>query len=166
MELIRSVLLHRLRPSPHYSWVGSCITFFEACSAFTRVTTCRLAKSPYATFYIGGSGGFVASTAAPIATGWSDPVPGRVYLPLWSSALHGALKSDYINCVVGAFLESLAGNSRQRVPEPEGPQQAIQEPSKARSAIPTNLQLKGRARTRTPQFQCSSAKNATDSTFG
>ena len=87
MEPIRSVLLHRRRPSPHYSWVGSCITFFEACSAFTRVTTCRLAESPYATLYTGGSGGFVTSTAAPIATGWSDPVPGRVYLPLWSSAL-------------------------------------------------------------------------------
>jgi hypothetical protein len=73
MELIRSLLLHQLRPSPHYSWVDSCITFFEACSAFTRVTTCRLAKSPYATFYTGGSDGFVVSTAAPIATGWSDP---------------------------------------------------------------------------------------------
>ena len=90
MELIRSVLLHRRRPSPDYSWVGSCINSFEACSAFTRVTTCRLAKSPYATLYTGGSGGFVASTAAPIATGWSDPVPGRVYLPLWFSAFHGA----------------------------------------------------------------------------
>jgi hypothetical protein len=40
----------------------------------------------FATFYTGGSGGFVAFTAAPIATGWSDPVPGRVFLPLWSSA--------------------------------------------------------------------------------
>ena len=27
------------------------LTFFEACSAFTRVTACRLAKSPYATLY-------------------------------------------------------------------------------------------------------------------
>ena len=71
----------RRRPSPHYSWVGSCITSFEACSAFTHVTTCRLAKSPYATLYTGGSGGFVASTAAPIATGWSDPVPGRAFHP-------------------------------------------------------------------------------------
>lgn len=54
---------------------------FVACSAFTHVTTYRLAKSPYATLYTGGSGGFVASTAAPIATGWSDPVPGRVFHP-------------------------------------------------------------------------------------
>src|ERR1017187_7751875 len=73
--------LHRLRPSPDYSWVGSCIISFEACSAFTHVTTCRLAKSPYATLYTGGSDGFVTSTAAPIATGWNDPVPGRVFHP-------------------------------------------------------------------------------------
>src|SRR6059058_5234105 len=99
-DSLMTALLHRLRPSPDYSWVGSCINSFEACSAFTRVTTCRLAKSPYATLYTGGSGGFVAATAAPIATGWSDPVPGRVYLPLWSSAFHGALKSPvYVNCV-------------------------------------------------------------------
>jgi hypothetical protein len=78
--------LHRLRPSPDYSWVGSCIISFEACSAFTHVTTCRLTKSPYATLYTGGSDGFVVSTAAPIATGWSDPVPGRVFIPLWTSA--------------------------------------------------------------------------------
>ena len=35
----------------------------------------------YATLYTGGSGGFVVSTAAPIATGWSDPVPGRAFYP-------------------------------------------------------------------------------------
>jgi len=46
MELIRSLLLHRLRPSPDYSWVSSCIISFVACSAFTHVTTYRLAKSP------------------------------------------------------------------------------------------------------------------------
>jgi hypothetical protein len=80
MDLIRSLLLHPLRPSPDYSWVGSCIISFVACSAFTHVTTYRLAKSPYATLYTGGSDGFVAFTAAPIATGWSDPVPGRAFL--------------------------------------------------------------------------------------
>src|ERR1035437_5959017 len=73
--------LHRMRPSPDYSWVGSCIISFEACSAFTHVTTCRLTKSPYATLYPGGSDGFVVSPAAPIATGWSDPVPGRAFHP-------------------------------------------------------------------------------------
>jgi hypothetical protein len=72
---------HRLRPSPDYRWVGTCIISFEACSAFTRVTTCRLAESPYATLFTGGFSGFVASTAAPIATGRSDPVPGRVFHP-------------------------------------------------------------------------------------
>ncbi|MGA8656875.1 MAG: hypothetical protein WB586_12070, partial [Chthoniobacterales bacterium] len=30
-----------------------------------------------ATLYTGGSDGFVSSAAAPIATGWSEPVPGR-----------------------------------------------------------------------------------------
>jgi hypothetical protein len=43
-----------------------------------------------ATLYTEGSNGFVASTAASIATGWNEPVPGRVYLPLWISAFHGA----------------------------------------------------------------------------
>ena len=42
----RSVLIARRRPSPNFGWVGSCIMVFEACSAFTRVTACRLAKSP------------------------------------------------------------------------------------------------------------------------
>src|ERR1022692_4651628 len=75
------VPFHRRRPSPDYRWVSSCIISFEACSAFTRVTTCSLAESPYATLSTGGFSGFVASTAAPIATGWSDPVPGRVFPP-------------------------------------------------------------------------------------
>src|ERR1035438_8517665 len=39
---------------------------------------------------IEGSDDFVASAAASIATGWSDPVPGWELHPLWSSAFHGA----------------------------------------------------------------------------
>ena len=61
---------------------------FRGPPTFTRVTTCRLAKSPYATFYIGGSGGFVAPPPLSSYRVGSDPVPGRVYLPLWSSAFH------------------------------------------------------------------------------
>jgi hypothetical protein len=37
---------HQLRPSPKPGRVGSCISRFEACSAFTKVTACTLAKSP------------------------------------------------------------------------------------------------------------------------
>jgi len=34
---------------------------------------------------------FVASPVASIATGWSEPVPGRDLHPMKSSAFHGAL---------------------------------------------------------------------------
>jgi len=40
----------------------------------------------YATLYTEGSSKFVVSSAASIATGWSDPVPGWDLHPLWSSA--------------------------------------------------------------------------------
>jgi len=39
-------LAQRQRPSPKFRRVGSHVTLFEACSAFTRVTACTLAKSP------------------------------------------------------------------------------------------------------------------------
>src|SRR5215472_18620872 len=40
------VLSHQRRPAHNTRGDGSCITCFEACSAFTHVTACRLAKSP------------------------------------------------------------------------------------------------------------------------
>ena len=51
------------------------------------------ASSPsrLATLYIESSDSFVASAAVSIATGWSEPVPGRELHPLKSSAFHGAL---------------------------------------------------------------------------
>jgi len=48
-------------------------------------------RSRPATFSIESSDSFVASTAVSIATGWSEPVPGRELHPLKSSAFHGAL---------------------------------------------------------------------------
>ena len=55
--------------------------------------TLRPARSPsrHATLYAERSDSFVASAAASIATGWSEPVPGRELHPLESSAFHGAL---------------------------------------------------------------------------
>ncbi len=40
------VLSHRLRPSPYLRRVSSCVVVFEACSAFTFITACLLAKPP------------------------------------------------------------------------------------------------------------------------
>jgi len=51
-----------------------------------------LAKSPKATLYIRGFDGFVTSTAAPIASGWSDQLPGGIRTHWESPPLHGALR--------------------------------------------------------------------------
>jgi hypothetical protein len=52
--------------------VGLRIVLFEACSAFTRVTACTLALSPYfVTRLSEGFSHFVSSIAAPVASGWS-----------------------------------------------------------------------------------------------
>jgi len=58
----------------------------RACAAFIFFTACTLTKSREAILSIEGSGSFIASAAAPIATGWSEPVPGWDFHPLWISA--------------------------------------------------------------------------------
>ena len=80
----------RRRPSPSECKVGVHIGRFEACSTFTCVTACRLAASPKRHICLEGSDGFVTSTAAPIATGWSDPVAGWELHPLKSQHLFTA----------------------------------------------------------------------------
>ena len=66
--------------------VGLCIDLFEVCSAFTQVTACTLAGSPYVTRCIGGFSQFVTSLTAPIASGRSD-LAGWGLHPLESAAL-------------------------------------------------------------------------------
>ena len=51
--------------------VGLCIVLFEACSAFTHVAACTLARSPIRDTLIRGFSHFVTSMTAPIASGWS-----------------------------------------------------------------------------------------------
>ena len=72
------------------------------------------ARSPsrLATLYIESSDSFVASAAASIATGWSEPVPGRELHPLKSSAFHGALLRQ--PCRVIATAQPTAKCSRRR----------------------------------------------------
>ena len=90
--MVRSSSYQR-RLSPYKRRVSSCVTLFGACSVFTFITAYKLAESPKATLFTGGSSSFVTSTTAPIATGWSEPVPGRDSLPLWTSAFHGVHNS-------------------------------------------------------------------------
>jgi hypothetical protein len=61
-----------------------------------RSLTLRPVRSPshHVTLYTGGSDGFVASTAAPIATEWNEPVLGWDLHPQWTSAFHGAQHSS------------------------------------------------------------------------
>ncbi len=51
------------------------------------ITACRLAASPKRHICLEGSDGFVTSTAAPIAPGWSDPVARRDLHPLKTNTL-------------------------------------------------------------------------------
>ena len=81
---------HRHRPSPSAGRVGSCIGCFGACSVFTSHYGLHDSPSRLTTLYIRGSGSFVASAAAPIATGWSEPVPGRDFQPAVDHLLYTA----------------------------------------------------------------------------
>src|SRR5271167_4484698 len=65
--------------------VGLHIVLFEACSAFTRVAACTLARLPIRNPLSEGFSHFVTSMTAPVASGWS--VTGWGLHPLESAAL-------------------------------------------------------------------------------
>src|SRR5260370_32473696 len=65
--------------------VGLHIDLFEACSAFTRVAACTLARLPIRNPLSEGFSHFVTSMTAPVASGWS--VTGWGLHPLESAAL-------------------------------------------------------------------------------
>src|SRR4029077_13813889 len=67
-------------------------------------------RSRLATLYTESSDSFVASAAASIATGWSEPVPGRELHPLKSSAFHGALLRQQSSLFRSARLRRCARN--------------------------------------------------------
>jgi hypothetical protein len=69
--------------------VGLHIVLFEACSAFTRVTACTLARSPIRDPHSEGFSHFVTSMTAPAASGWSE-LPGGPFTHWKTSPFHGA----------------------------------------------------------------------------
>src|SRR6478672_10533158 len=69
--------------------VGLHIDLFEACSAFTRVAACTLARSPFHDPLSEGFRHFVASMPAPVASGWSES-PGGPRTHWKAPPCHGA----------------------------------------------------------------------------
>ncbi len=66
---------------------ASALDGFGTCSVFIFITACSLADPPFSeTFYIRGFVGFVTSTNAPTATGWSDSCRVGFILSHWSPA--------------------------------------------------------------------------------
>jgi hypothetical protein len=68
---------------PHiHARSATTLDFSRPAQRSLAITACRLAESPKRPVCLEGSDGFVTSTAAPIATGWSDPVAGWELHPL------------------------------------------------------------------------------------
>ena|SRR5438876_7116895 len=73
------VQFHSLRPS-HELWAGRLLHhYFRGLLSVHSRYSLHARRVALATLCTRGFSSFVASTAALIATGWSEPVPGRVY---------------------------------------------------------------------------------------
>ena len=92
---------------PRYgSRVGPRIDLFEACPAFTRVTACTLALSPYFVTRIAeGFNYFVTSIVAPDASGWSICQAGGQSIGV-TSTFSGALNQAHLRSVKSVAIIS------------------------------------------------------------
>src|SRR6266571_3006831 len=66
----------------------------------------------YATLYTGGSDGFVAFTAAPIATGWSEQFPGGTFTRSEPAPFTAHVKSGYYDSYRGRRCHDTEGLGR------------------------------------------------------
>ena len=75
-----------------------------------RLLALRPACSPsrHATLFTEGFNGFVTSAAASIVTGRNEPVPGRDFHPLWTSAFSRRTKCFDLAAARHHFLPFLA----------------------------------------------------------
>ena len=89
METCSLIRFHQLRPSPKSGRVGSCVSRFEACSAFTHVTACMLAESPLRPSAPEASAVSLPPLLLRLLPGGANQFPGGL-LPLWTTAFHDA----------------------------------------------------------------------------
>jgi hypothetical protein len=79
------VCFHRHRPSPIERRVSSCIKRFEACSTFTRVTTCMLTEPPMRPFTPKASAALFPRPLLRLLPGGTNQFPGGS-IPRWKTA--------------------------------------------------------------------------------
>src|SRR5271165_1289894 len=83
---------------PHiHARSATTLDFSRPAQRSLAITACRLAESPKRPVCLEGSDGFVTSTAAPIATGWSDPVAGWDSHPLKTNTSHGSRRTGMMS---------------------------------------------------------------------
>src|SRR5208283_954302 len=100
--------------------VGLHIVLFGACSAFTRVAACTLARSPVRDPHSEGFSHFVTSMTAPVASGWSD-LPVGICTHWKAPPYHGARQEQTFGLwtllvAMGNFLKFSGARSTHRRP--------------------------------------------------
>jgi len=73
------VFSHQRRPSLDYWRVGSCIPGFGACSAFTSITACMIARSPTRPFTSKASAASLPPLLLQLLPGGAIQFPGGIY---------------------------------------------------------------------------------------
>jgi len=92
-------------------------TFRGLLSVYSRYSL-HARQVAYATLYTRGSDDFVSSVAALIATGWSEPAPGRDFHPLRTSAFHGAPQTC-VMAICGQFYWAVTERKSKVSSSPE-----------------------------------------------
>src|SRR3954452_11229295 len=88
------VISHRLRPSLDSPRVGSCITRFEACTAFTLITACTLAKSPTRPSTPEASAASLPPLLLRLLPGGANQFPGGTFTHCEPAPFHGARRTS------------------------------------------------------------------------
>ena len=107
MELIRSYCPINVGPPTITRGDGSCVNRFEACSAFTHVTACMLAKSPKRPSTPEAPTASFPPPPLRLLPGGANPVPGRDFHPQSTSAFsrrtcHGGFIVNFCGAARGA----------------------------------------------------------------
>jgi len=92
MELVRSYRSTNFGLPTKPGRVGSCISLFEACSAFTHVTACTLAESPMRPSTPKAPAASLPPPLLRLLPGGANQFPGGTFTRCGPAPFHGALR--------------------------------------------------------------------------